>query len=56
MAIFECWRIASMIGFSAASVASSQRPRSPGVMRPSASTAVASMLNIPAPESAMPPR
>ncbi len=41
-----------MTGFSAASVASFHRPRQPGVMRPIASTAVASMQNIAAPDSA----
>src|SRR3954470_9988135 len=40
------------MGSSAASVASFQRPRQPGVMRPIASTAVASMQNIAAPDSA----
>jgi hypothetical protein len=51
-AIFECLRTDAMIGLSAASVASFHRPRHPGVMRPIASTAVASMQNIAAPDSA----
>jgi hypothetical protein len=51
-AIFECLRTDLRIGFSAASVASFHSPRQPGVMRPSASTAVASMQNIAAPDSA----
>ena len=51
-AIFECLRTEAMIGLSAASVASFHRPRHPGVMRPIASTAVASMQNIAAPDSA----
>ncbi len=51
-AIFECLRTEAMIGRSAASVASFHRPRHPGVMRPVASTAVASMQNIAAPDNA----
>src|SRR5712664_2741610 len=45
-----------MIGLSAASVRSSQSPRSPGVLRPIASTAVASMQSMPAPDNAMVPK
>ena len=51
-AVFECRRTDAKIGFSAASVASFHRPRQPGVMRPIASTAVASMQNIAAPDNA----
>ncbi len=51
-AILECLRTEARIGFSAASVASFHRPRQPGVMRPIASTWVASMQNIAAPDSA----
>ena len=51
-AVFECLRTEARIGFSAASVASFHRPRQPGVMRPIASTWVASMQNIAAPDSA----
>src|SRR4030081_1143343 len=51
-AVFECLRTDARIGFSAASVASFHRPRQPGVMRPIASTWVASMQNIAAPDSA----
>ncbi len=51
-AVCECFRTEAMIGFSAASVASFHSPRQPGVMRPVASTAVASMQNIAAPDSA----
>ena len=51
-AILECLRTEAMIGFSAASVASFHSPRHPGVMRPTASTCVASMQNIAAPDSA----
>ena len=51
-AILECLRTEAMIGRSAASVASFHKPRHPGVMRPIASTAVASMQNIAAPDSA----
>ncbi len=51
-AVFERLRTEARIGFSAASVASFHRPRQPGVMRPLASTAVASMQKIPAPDSA----
>jgi len=51
-AIGECLRTEAMIGFSAASVASFHSPRQPGVMRPVASTAVASMQKIAAPDSA----
>src|SRR5882757_1044675 len=52
MAVLECLRTEARIGFSAASVASFHSPRHPGVMRPIASTWVASMQNIAAPESA----
>ena len=52
-AALECLRIDARIGFSAASVASFHRPRQPGVMRPIASTWVASMQNIAAPDSAI---
>ena len=52
IAVFECLRTEARIGFSAASVASFHRPRQPGVMRPIAFTAVASMQNIAAPDSA----
>src|SRR6202043_246994 len=51
-AILECLRTEARIGLSAASVASFQRPRQPGVMRAVASTWVASMQNIAAPDSA----
>src|SRR5215471_8407495 len=51
-AALECLRTEAMIGLSAASHASFQRPRQPAVMRPVASTAVASMQNIAAPDSA----
>src|SRR6202051_4734806 len=51
-AALECLRTEAKIGFSAASVASFHRPRQPGVMRPVASTWVASMQNIAAPDSA----
>src|ERR1700722_2990470 len=51
-AALECLRTEARIGFSAASVASLYRPRQPGVMRPIASTWVASMQNIEAPDSA----
>src|SRR6185437_16364047 len=51
-AAFERLRTEARIGLSAASVASFHRPRHPGVMRPIASTAVASMQNIAAPDSA----
>ena len=51
-AALECLRTEARIGFSAASVASFHSPRQPGVMRPIASTAVASMQNIAAPDSA----
>src|SRR5947207_4287121 len=51
-AAFECLRTEARIGCSAASVASFHSPRQPGVMRPMASTWVASMQNIAAPESA----
>ena len=50
-AALECLRTEAMIGLSAASHASFQRPRQPAVMRPIASTWVASMQNIAAPES-----
>lgn len=49
----ECSRAVSSARFSAASVLSSQRPRSPGVMRPAGSTAVASTITMPAPDKAM---
>src|SRR4029077_16927799 len=52
IAALECLRAGAMIGLSAASVASFQSPRQPGVMRPIASTWVASMQNIAAPDSA----
>jgi hypothetical protein len=55
-AIFEYWRTPASTGLNAASVASSYSPRSPGVMRPFGSTAVASMHNMPAPEWARLPR
>jgi hypothetical protein len=45
-------RTEARIGFNAASVASFHSPRQPGVMRPMASTWVASMQNIAAPDSA----
>jgi hypothetical protein len=45
-------RTEARIGRSAASVASFHRPRQPGVIRPIGSTAVASMQNIAAPDSA----
>ena len=51
-AVLECLRTEAMIGFSAASVASFHSPRQPGVMRPIASTWVASKQNIAAPDSA----
>ncbi len=51
-AALECLRTEARIGFSAASVASFHSPRQPGVMRPIASTCVASMQNIAAPDSA----
>jgi hypothetical protein len=50
--VFEYLRTAARIGRSAASVASSHRPRHPGVIRPTASTWVASMQNSAAPDSA----
>ena len=56
MAVFEMSRTAPSAWAKAASVASSQRPRSHGVMRPSGVTAVASMITMPAPDSAMVPR
>src|SRR5471032_2525241 len=56
MAMCEYFRMASITGLSAASVTSSQRPRSPGVIRPSGSTEVASRQSMPAPESARCPR
>src|SRR5579859_4443946 len=49
--MFECLRTEARIGRSAASVASFHRPRQPGVMRPMASTWVASMQNIAAPDN-----
>src|ERR1700761_8555854 len=52
IAIVEWRRTDARIGRSADSVASFQRPRQPGVMRPTASTWVASMQNIAAPDSA----
>src|SRR5258708_35896725 len=45
-------RSEARIGFRAASVASFHRPRQPGVIRAIASTCVASMQNIAAPDSA----
>ena len=54
--IGECRRTAASTRRSAASVASDHSPRSPGVMRPSGSTAVASMVSRPAPDSARWPR
>src|SRR6266436_9040635 len=51
-AVLERLRTEARIGFSAASVASFHSPRHPGVMRPIASTWVASMQNIAAPDSA----
>src|SRR5580698_1848481 len=51
-AALECLRTEARIGFSAFSVASFHNPRQPGVMRPIASTCVASMQNIEAPDSA----
>ena len=51
-AAFECLRTEARIGCRAASVASFHSPRQPGVMRPMASTWVASMQNIEAPDSA----
>ncbi len=58
MAIFALVyvRIAAMTGRRAASVRSSHRPRSAGVMRPSGSTAVASMITRPAPDMAIDPK
>ena len=52
IAALECLRTEASTGFSAASVASFHSPRQPGVMRPIASTAVASMQNAAAPDSA----
>jgi DNA-binding transcriptional LysR family regulator len=52
----ESWRTAASTGLSAASVRSSQSPRSPAVMRPSGSAAVPSTYNIPAPDKARLPR
>src|SRR5579872_807769 len=49
--MFECLRTEARIGRSAASVASFHRPRQPGVIRPMASTWVASMQNIAAPDN-----
>src|SRR6202012_4734644 len=51
-AALECLRTEARIGFSAFSVASFHSPRQPGVMRPIASTWVASKQNIEAPDSA----
>src|ERR1700742_4871534 len=50
--IVECRRTDARNGRSADSVASCHRPRQPGVMRPMASTWVASRQNIAAPDSA----
>src|SRR6266436_2532178 len=44
------------MGLSAASVLSFHSPRSPGLIRPTGSTAVPSMQSIPAPEEARLPR
>ena len=52
----ECRRTMASTVRSAASLSSDHRPRQPGVMRPSRVTAVASMVNKPAPDSASPPR
>ena len=52
IAAFERLRTDSITGFSAASVASFHSPRQPGVMRPIASTAGASMQKAAAPDSA----
>src|ERR1700735_1551890 len=54
--VFATSRTARSVWAKAASVASSQRPRSRGVIRPSGTTAVASMVTMPAPESARVPR
>ncbi len=51
-AIGECLRIAAMTRPSARSFSSEYRPRQPGVMRPIASTAVASTNSIAAPPRA----
>ena len=51
----EYRRTAPSTPLSAASVRSSHSPRQPGVMRPSGSTAVASVQNMPAPDSARAP-
>ena len=52
----ECARTACSVRLSAASVASDHKPRQPGVMRPSDSTAVASITSSAAPDSARWPR
>ena len=52
IAIVECLRTEASTGRSADSVASFHRPRHPGVMRPMASTWVASTQNIAAPDKA----
>src|ERR1700742_901874 len=52
IAIVECRRTEARTGRSADSVASFHSPRQPGVMRPMASTWVASRQNIAAPDSA----
>src|SRR5215469_9488336 len=51
IAIVECRRTEARIGRNADSVASFHRPRQPGVMRPMASTWVASRQNIAAPDN-----
>ena len=56
MGMRECARTARSTRVSAASVASDHSPRQPGVMRPTASTAVASMISSPAPDKARWPR
>lgn len=52
----ECRRTCASVDASACSFSSDHRPRSCAEMRPSASTAVASMISMPAPESASWPR
>src|SRR4029077_20425188 len=54
--ILECFRITAKTGLNAASVASSHRPRSPGVIRPAGSAEVDSIQSMPAPERASWPR
>ena len=56
MAIGEWLRMASSTPAIADSLASLYRPRSPAVIRPFADTAVASMISMPAPDSARCPR